>query len=177
MFDWSQPHHCTYQIYLQTTCRINFKISVSIFFIYLKDRNIKFKNFLYPKTALPPPFKRITFFINFIGKVITSFDISLFDNIYLNYNALHFLCTIWNLWALLYVQSHFHHILIIDGVIKFLSHVSHVTSLIVSTQRTSLPIFMLIGLLFPKIWDSGIARTNQHLRLSFLAKIVNSLNP
>ena len=56
-----------------------------------------------------------------------SFDITLFDNIYLNHNALNFLCTIWNLWALIYVQSHFHHFWITDGVIKFLSHVSHVT--------------------------------------------------
>ena len=88
----------------------------------------------------------------------------------MNHNALHFLCTIWNLWALIYVQSHFHHIWIIDGVIKFLSHVSHVTPLIVSTQRTSLQCFMLIGLLFPEICGIGVTRTNQTSKMELFCE-------
>ena len=59
---------------------------------------------------------------------------------------------------------------IIDGVIKFLSHVSHVTPLIVSTQRTSLQSLMLIGLLFPEIWGIGIARTNQTSKMELFCE-------
>ena len=154
MLDWSQPHHCTYQTYLQNHLQNQLEIFSIYFFIYLKDKNIKFKNVSYPATALLPSFKKITIFTNFIGKVIISFDITLFDNIYLNHNSLHFLYTIWNLWPLIYVQSHF------QKVVKFLSHVLTVTSLIVSSQRTSLPSLCYLGYYFQRYGAVVQPRTN-----------------
>ena len=159
------------------TCRINLKFSVSIFYLFERQKYKIQKFFIFENCPATPPQKKEYFLTNFIGKVIISFDITLFDNIYLNHNVLHFLSTIWNIWALIYVQSHFHHIWTFDGIIKFLSHVSYVTSLIVSTQSTSLPSFTLIGLLFPEIWGSGVASTNQTARKELFTKIVHSLNP
>ena len=85
-----------------------------LLFYLFERQKYKTQTFFISENCHATPFNKITIFTHFIGKVI-SFDITLFDNIYLNYNGLRLNCTILNLWVLIYVQPHLHNWIIIFG--------------------------------------------------------------